>query len=290
MAHLALPDVAYKDSYLQALREYQAEGHLLHYNWDAIAADFAAFVDRLLSPDPYPMPRGRVPESIFWLIEGDEYVGRVSIRHQLTEAMLHWGGNIGYEIRPTMRRLGYGKQILRLGLAEACKLGMRRVLLTCYAANIGSRKIIEANGGVLENEVEVEGKPALRYWIDIPQGGVMDKVNLAEKFSLFSEYWSPKIVGELNDSYVKVVKVKGEFVWHSHAEEDEMFLVIKGRLCIQMRDCEVWLEAGEFLIVPKGVEHRPVADEEVQIVLLEPKTTVNTGNVQNELTATLERI
>jgi len=119
----------------------------------------------------------------------------------------------------------------------------------------------------------------------------MEKVNLAQKFSLFNEYWSPKIVGELNDSYVKLVKVKGEFVWHHHDAEDELFLLVKGRLIIKLRDRDVNLEEGEFIIIPRGVEHKPVADEEAQIVLLEPKSTFNTGNVRNERTvARLQRI
>jgi mannose-6-phosphate isomerase-like protein (cupin superfamily) len=112
----------------------------------------------------------------------------------------------------------------------------------------------------------------------------MEKVNLAQKFSLFSEHWSPKIAGELNDSYVKLVKLKGEFVWHHHENEDEMFLVVKGRLLIRLRDRDVWLEEGEFFIVPKGVEHLPVAEEEAHVLLLEPKSTLNTGNLHNERT------
>jgi mannose-6-phosphate isomerase-like protein (cupin superfamily) len=117
---------------------------------------------------------------------------------------------------------------------------------------------------------------------------MIDKVNLAQKFSLFQEQWSPKIVGELNDSYVKLAKLKGEFVWHHHDHEDELFLVIKGRLLMKFRDREVWLDEGEFLIVPRGVEHMPVAEQECHIVLLEPKTTLNTGNVQNERTVNSE--
>jgi mannose-6-phosphate isomerase-like protein (cupin superfamily) len=118
----------------------------------------------------------------------------------------------------------------------------------------------------------------------------MEKVNLAQKLTLFNEHWNPKIVGELNDSYVKVVKVQGEFVWHHHEAEDELFYVLNGRLLIQFRDRDVWLDEGEFLIVPRGVEHKPVAPEEVHIMLLEPKTVVNTGNVRNEKTAELEWI
>ena len=112
----------------------------------------------------------------------------------------------------------------------------------------------------------------------------MELVNINQKLSRFSDHWSPKIVGELNDSYVKVVKLKGEFIWHHHDNEDELFLVIKGQLLMRLRDREVRINPGEFLIVPRGVEHMPVAEEEVHLVLLEPKTTLNTGNVRNERT------
>jgi len=112
----------------------------------------------------------------------------------------------------------------------------------------------------------------------------LEKVNLKQKFSLFHEHWSPRIAGEINDSYVKLAKFKGEFVWHHHEHEDELFLVVKGRLLIKFRDRDVWLEEGEFLIVPKGVEHMPVAEEEAHVLLLEPKTTLNTGNQVNERT------
>ncbi len=119
----------------------------------------------------------------------------------------------------------------------------------------------------------------------------MNKVNLVQKFSLFQDYWSPKIVGELNDSYIKLVKFKGEFVWHHHETEDELFLVLKGSLLIKLRDRDISLEEGEFVIIPKGVEHLPIADEEAHVLLLEPKTTLNTGNISNERTvADLERI
>ena len=119
----------------------------------------------------------------------------------------------------------------------------------------------------------------------------MRSVNLAEKFRLFDEYWSPKIVGELNDAYVKLVKVKGEFVWHHHETEDELFFVVKGRLLLKFRDREVWVEEGEFVIVPRGVEHLPVAAEETHVMLLEPKSTLNTGNVRNDRTVSkLDRI
>lgn len=112
----------------------------------------------------------------------------------------------------------------------------------------------------------------------------VEAVNIAQKFSLFDEYWHPKIAGELNDSYVKLAKIKGEFVWHHHEAEDELFLVVKGKLLIKLRDRDVWLEEGEFAIIPRGVEHMPVAEEEVHVLLLEPKSTVNTGNVEGERT------
>jgi mannose-6-phosphate isomerase-like protein (cupin superfamily) len=116
----------------------------------------------------------------------------------------------------------------------------------------------------------------------------LEKVNLAEKFSKFTDYYNPRIVGELNDSHVKVVKLKGEFVWHHHENEDELFLVVKGELRMCLRDGDVVIRAGEFFIVPRGVEHMPVAEEETDIVLIEPKSTLNTGNVRNE--KTVERL
>jgi mannose-6-phosphate isomerase-like protein (cupin superfamily) len=113
---------------------------------------------------------------------------------------------------------------------------------------------------------------------------IPDKVNIADKFSKIQEYWKPYIAGELNGQAVKLDKLKGEFIWHHHENEDELFLCVKGRFRIEFRDRHVWLEEGEFLVVPRGVEHRPVADEEAWILLFEPATTLNTGNVENELT------
>ena len=113
---------------------------------------------------------------------------------------------------------------------------------------------------------------------------MVEPVNLAEKFALIEDYWSPRIAGELNDSYVKLAKLRGEFVWHHHEQEDELFLVVRGTLCIHRRERDLWLREGEFAVIPRGVEHRPVASEEVHVLLLEPKTTVNTGNIQDERT------
>ena len=112
----------------------------------------------------------------------------------------------------------------------------------------------------------------------------MNKVNIDEKLSLFSEHWDPKIVGELNGQHVKLVKFKEEFVWHKHDNEDEMFFVIKGKFNMEYRDRTVEINENEFVIVPKGVEHRPVAPEEVSVMLFEPKAILNTGDTRNEFT------
>jgi mannose-6-phosphate isomerase-like protein (cupin superfamily) len=121
--------------------------------------------------------------------------------------------------------------------------------------------------------------------------GSVEKVKIAEKLALFSEQWNPKVVGELNGQHVKLVKFLGEFVWHHHDEEDEMFLVIDGRFRMEFRDREVWIEEGEFIVVPRGVEHRPVAEEEASVMLFEPASTLNTGNVRDGMTVTeLDRI
>ena len=112
----------------------------------------------------------------------------------------------------------------------------------------------------------------------------MEKVNLVEKFDLFTEHWSPKIVGELNGQQVKLVKFEGPFVWHHHEHEDEFFYVVKGSFVMELRDKNIELNEGDFLVVPRGTEHRPNAEKEVWVMLFEPATTVNTGNTENELT------
>ena len=123
----------------------------------------------------------------------------------------------------------------------------------------------------------------------------MRKINLNQKLSLFNEHWKPHIVGELNGQYVKLGKFKGPFTWHHHENEDELFLVVKGRFRMDFRedgkDREVWLEEGEMVIVPRGTEHRPFADQECHVLLFEPASTLNTGNVENEFTVKdLERV
>jgi mannose-6-phosphate isomerase-like protein (cupin superfamily) len=119
----------------------------------------------------------------------------------------------------------------------------------------------------------------------------METINIKEKFSLFTDQWSPKLLGEINECAVKAVKIKGEFVWHHHDNEDELFLVVKGTLRMKFRDREAVVREGEFIIVPHGVEHLPIADEETHVLLIEPKSTLNTGNIHNERTvAELEHI
>ena len=170
MLFLAEPSLTYKDSFIAGTRESQAEGLEMYINLDKISQDFEAFLLILRNAsNRAKIPPERVPMSDFWLIDGDEYVGRLSLRHELNEALLVWGGHIGYQIRPSKRRRGYGKEILRLGLVRAKKLGLSRVLVTCDEDNTGSRKIIEYNRGQLENIIEVTDSPVrkLRYWIDI---------------------------------------------------------------------------------------------------------------------------
>lgn len=112
----------------------------------------------------------------------------------------------------------------------------------------------------------------------------VQKVNLSEIFQRFDDFWSPKIIGEVNDFHVKLVKVEGEFIWHQHESEDELFLVVKGQLTIQLRNEELVLEEGELVIIPRSVEHRPVADKETHLLVFEPASTINTGNVTDERT------
>lgn len=122
------------------------------------------------------------------------------------------------------------------------------------------------------------------YPLDFHMRIAMEKVNLSEKFGMIAELWSPKIVGELNGQYVKLAKLQGEFMWHHHEAEEELFLVVKGRLVIKLRDRDVVLNEGEFFVVPRGVEHMPIAEEEAHVLFFEPKTTLNTGNIETDKT------
>lgn len=167
--YLSLPGVQYKDSYLAGLREYHAEGRYLQDSVEEAEKDFSAYVEKEKNKARGEnLPAGFVPETRYWLIDGDECVGEVGIRHTLTEHLLKIGGHIGYSVRPSKRKQGYGKLILKLGLEKAKEMGFEKVLLTCDVTNEGSRKIIEGNGGVFENTIANPGNPdKARFWIDI---------------------------------------------------------------------------------------------------------------------------
>jgi predicted acetyltransferase len=165
---LIRPSYDRRESFLAALSEYRAEGRYLELDPAELAADFSGFVARLRSHALRAAP-GRIEETIFWLVEGPEFLGRISVRHRLDAELLLTGGHIGYDIRPSKRRRGYGTEILRLALPEARRLGLARVLVTCDEDNEGSRRIIEKNGGALEDIVAVPGRPQRkrRYWIEL---------------------------------------------------------------------------------------------------------------------------
>jgi len=170
MVKLAIPSIKYKKSFLEAVNEPGAQELFSRFEKLYDEETFDELVDQIKDYSKgVNLKAGFVPESTFWLVEGDEYIGRVSIRHELNENLMRTGGNIGYDIRPSKRGMGYGKEILRLGLEKAKELGLKKVLVTCSVWNPASKKIIEDNGGIFENEVK--GGPGksdvLRYWIDI---------------------------------------------------------------------------------------------------------------------------
>jgi predicted acetyltransferase len=168
MASLALPSTRYKTSFLAALREYQAEGRYHEYDPTLLELDFEPFVKFQLSKRTNPQP-GRVRETNFWLVEGDEFIGRTALRHELNDNLRLIGGHIGYDIRPTKRRQGYGTLICKLALDEARKIGLKRAMITCDEDNIGSKKIIEANGGQFEKAIQIKGRASrtLHYWVEL---------------------------------------------------------------------------------------------------------------------------
>jgi predicted acetyltransferase len=168
MAVLVRPSADYKDSFIEAVREFQAENNYLEYDIEHLTANFDQVVQEALNRLHHPRPR-RVPETIYWLVEADTYIGRVGIRHELNDQLRLLGGHIGYDIRPSKRRRGYGTFALKLALVKVHDLGIRQALITCDATNIGSRKIIEANGGRLHDEIMLKGRTVAtrRYWIDI---------------------------------------------------------------------------------------------------------------------------
>ncbi len=166
---LVSPDAAFQQTYIDALREFHAENRNLEQDVIVLNRDFAGYVRHLEKQSTDERREGLVPETFYWLVDDSVYIGRVSIRHTLNNRLLQFGGHIGYEIRPTKRRMGYGKCILQLGLAKARLLGITRALVTCDEDNIGSAKIIEANGGILENTVLLNHRAVAtrRYWIDV---------------------------------------------------------------------------------------------------------------------------
>ena len=168
LIELSLP---YKESFLAGLRALQAEGRLLQYDLAYVTANFEAFVQDLQDKkERAKIPPDRVPGTDYWLYEDHKtFIGYLSLRHELSDPLRVWGGHLGYWIHPIHRRQGYGTTILHLGLDKARAIGLRRVLLTCDETNLGSKKIIEANDGVLENAITLAGEPVrkLRYWIDI---------------------------------------------------------------------------------------------------------------------------
>jgi predicted acetyltransferase len=169
------PSVAYKDSFLAAAAEYRAEGsqswrHQTYLEALDAASDFESFVERMRShARGENLQQGYVPQSDFWLVDGGEFIGRVSIRHRLTEHLLAVGGHVGYDIRPSMRKKGYGTSILELALPKAKELGLERALVTCDVTNTASRRVIEKNGGILESQVSnpETSIDKLRYWIEL---------------------------------------------------------------------------------------------------------------------------
>ncbi len=208
---------------------------------------------------------------------------------------------IGWALSIEHRGQGFATEAARALMAYGfTALGLHRIQATTDSDNSASRKVMERLGMKPEGRLR-EAECHDGQWVDVLTYGLLAqewqemaatgtaptqiaKVNLGQKFALFDDFWSPRIVGELNGQQVKLAKLKGEFLWHQHELEDELFLVIQGRLLIRFRDGDVALQEGEFLIVPHGVEHKPVAEEEAHVLFFEPKGTLNTGDVQSERT------
>jgi predicted acetyltransferase len=168
------PDLAYQESFLAAVQEYQAEDlpNYRQLDIEQLRSDFSSYVEQIKNEAKgINLPEGHVPHTLLWLVDGDEYIGRVDIRHELNDFLQREGGHIGYDVRPSKRRQGYGKVALELGLQKAAELGLNEVLVTCDVTNVGSNKIIQGNGGRLENTVPVMDSTQPdknRYWISLP--------------------------------------------------------------------------------------------------------------------------
>lgn len=235
-------------------------------------------------PSAYASPNGRLLLAVY----EDQAAGCVALR-KLEAGVCEMKRLF---VRPQFQNFKIGKSLVQAIIIEAEKLGYSRMRLDTVPSMKRARILYESLG--------FKKIPPYRYnpiagtvfmELALPRKNFMQKVNLKEKLDLFTEYWRPKIVGELNGQHVKLAKLKGEFIWHQHKNEDELFLIVKGNLCLRLRDREIWLAEGEFFIVPRGVEHQPVAAEEVHLLLFEPISTLNTGNQHHEMTvAELERI
>lgn len=257
---------------------------------------FQNFDDELKHlPAEYAPPAGRLLLAIY----KDQNAGCVALRKLDTDIC----EMKRLYVRPQFRRLKIGRLLAEAIIAEAKKIGYFHMRLDTVPAMARARALYAVLGfkeippyrynpirGTAFMELALRN-PDRRPGTLLFTGDFMQKVNLKEKFNLFTEYWRPKIVGELNGQHVKLAKLKGEFIWHQHENEDELFLIVKGKLCLRLRDRDVWLEEGEFFIVPRRVEHQPVAEEEVHLLLFEPISTLNTGDQHNARTVEkLERI
>ena len=171
MIRLVKPSIKYRASFLEAQKEFEKEGRG-EEAFKKLNNDFPAFIKMLRNQEKgKDLPKGYVPASVYWLVDGSKFIGKVSIRHKLTPVLRNYGGHIGYEIRPSERKKGYGTKILALSLEESKKLGLKKILITCNETNIGSKKIIEKNGGIFKNKIKADsvdkGRITLRYWINI---------------------------------------------------------------------------------------------------------------------------
>ena len=252
-----------------------------------IDLSFQGFDDELANlPGKYAPPGGR----LLLALAGGAPAGCVALRPL---------NNSGCEmkrlyVRPQFRGQGIGRRLVDELIASAREAGCWRIYLDTLPSmgdaialyeSVGFRDIQPychnpvSGARFLALDLKRHTEPSPPICDSRPE-----PVNLQQKFARFSDHWSPKIVGELNGHHVKLVKFQGEFIWHQHDNEDELFLVVKGRFRMEFRDRHVWLKEGESLIVPRGVEHRPVAEEEVEVMVFEPASTLNTGNVRDERT------
>jgi RimJ/RimL family protein N-acetyltransferase/quercetin dioxygenase-like cupin family protein len=265
---------------------------------EATEAGVTRYIDMQNSYEPFE--QGKAFDLAIERKSDGKVIGLVTlVRRAHDKAAIGWALGVeyrgqGFATEAARALMDYGFRVLEL----------HRIQATTNSDNGGSWRVMERLGMRLEGrqrEAELQdGK-----WVDILTYGLLAdewqsppapaaastvagpqiaKVNLAQKFALFDDLWSPKIVGELNGQQVKLARFKGTFVWHHHEAEDELFLVVKGCLVVQLRERDVTLEEGEFIVVPRGVEHRPMAQEEAQVLLFEPVATLNTGNVQSERT------